>query len=195
MADLPGVILIGDSIRMGYQAAAAGTLSGTAEVWGPEQNGGNSRNLLAHLDEWVFGREAAVVHINCGLHDLRKEFGAGEQAVPPEEYGRNVRRILERLKGEFRGRVVWAATTPVDEELHHRNKGFDRFEADVELYNRIASEIASELEIPIDDLFSVVVRAGKERLLQQDGVHFTREGYELLGRNVADFVRPFLEEK
>jgi len=45
------VVLVGDSIRMGYQAEVATRLADIAEVWGPEENGGNSANLLklAHL--------------------------------------------------------------------------------------------------------------------------------------------------
>ena len=54
------VILVGDSIRMGYQASVVKELEGVAEVWGPEQNGGNSANILAHLDEWVIAKDAAI---------------------------------------------------------------------------------------------------------------------------------------
>ena len=193
MAELPTVILIGDSIRMGYQAAVAGELEGIAEIWGPEQNGGNSENVLNHLDEWALGRAAAVIHVNCGLHDLRKDFGAERHAIEPGDYERSVRRVLGRLKEEFEGQVAWATTTPVNEQWHHANKGFDRFEADVDEYNRIASGIAGELGVPIDDLFSVVVDAGRDRVLRDDGVHFTEEGSALLGKAVADFIRPYLK--
>ena len=193
MAELPTVILIGDSIRMGYQGAVAGELEGVAEVWGPEQNGGNSANVLSHLDDWALGRAAAVIHVNCGLHDLRKDFGVERHAIEPEEYEQNVRQILGRLKEKFGGQVVWATTTPVNEQWHHATKGFDRFAADVDEYNRIASGIAGELGIPLDDLFSVVMGAGRDGLLRDDGVHFSEEGSALLGKAVADFVRPYLK--
>ena len=70
------VILIGDSIRMGYQALVAEQLDGQGEVWGPQQNGGDSRNVLAHLEEWVLDQDAALLHMNCGLHDLKFTDGA-----------------------------------------------------------------------------------------------------------------------
>ncbi|MBT4499582.1 MAG: SGNH/GDSL hydrolase family protein [Gemmatimonadetes bacterium] len=192
MANLPVVVLIGDSIRMGYQAVVTRELEGIAEVWGPEQNGGNSANILGHLDEWILSKEAAVVHVNCGLHDLRKEFDTGKPAIDLEAYEANVREILERLKKEFAGKVVWVTTTPVNEEWHHANKGFDRFEADVDGYNKIASGIARELGIPIDDLFSAITAGGKDQLLRDDGVHFTEAGSELLGKAVADCIRSML---
>ncbi len=194
MANLSLVVLIGDSIRMGYQDHVASQLAGRAEVWVPEENGGDSRNVLAHLDQWVLARQPDVVHVNCGLHDLKRAFGAAS-AVPLDEYERNVRQILQRLQRELNGAVVWATTTPVDENWHHQNKGFDRLEADVEAYNAAARAVAEDLDVPIDDLFAVVQREGKARLLTQDGVHFTEEGSQLLGRVVAECVWGHLSDR
>ena len=194
MNSLPLVVLIGDSIRMGYQDQVVNQLAGRAEVWAPKENGGDSRNVLAHLDQWVFARQPDVVHVNCGLHDLKRAFGA-ESAVPLAEYEGNVRQILQRLQRELNGAVVWATTTPVEETWHHQNKGFDRLEADVEAYNAAARAVAVDLGVPIDDLFAVVEREGKARLLTQDGVHFTEEGSQLLGRTVAECVWGHLSDR
>ena len=194
MANTPLVVLIGDSIRMGYQDHVASQLASRAEVWVPKENGGDSRNVLAHLDQWVFSRQPDLVHVNCGLHDLKRAFGAAS-AVPLDEYERNVRQILQRLQRELNGAVVWATTTPVDENWHHQNKGFDRLEADVEAYNVAARAVAEDLGVPIDDLFAVVQQKGKARLLTQDGVHFTEEGSQLLGRVVAECVWGHLSDR
>ena len=194
MTNLPLVVLIGDSIRMGYQDHIVSQLAGRAEVWAPEENGGDSRNVLSHLDQWVFSRQPDLVHVNCGLHDLKRAFGA-ESAVPLAEYERNVRQILQRLQRELNGAVVWATTTPVDETWHHQNKGFDRLEADVEAYNAAARAVAEDLGVPIDDLFAVIEGEGKARLLTQDGVHFTDEGSQLLGRVVAECVWGHLSDR
>ena len=194
MANTLLVVLIGDSIRMGYQDHVASELADRAEVWVPEENGGDSRNVLAHLDQWVFSRQPDLVHVNCGLHDLKRAFGA-ESEVPLDEYERNVRQILQKLQRELNGAVVWVSTTPVDENLHHQNKGFDRLEADVDAYNAAACAVAEDLGVPIDDLFAVVEREGKARLLTQDGVHFTEEGSQLLGRVVAKCVWGHLSDR
>jgi lysophospholipase L1-like esterase len=190
MTKRPALVLIGDSIRMGYQDDVARELAGRAEVWAPEPNGGNSRNVLAHLDEWVLSRKPDLVYVNCGLHDLKRAFGEA-CSVPFDEYGDNVRRILMQLQGELPG-VIWATITPVDENLHHQNKGFDRFEADVDAYNEAARAVAVDLGVPIDDLFAVVEEVGKTRLLTQDGVHFTEEGSRILGRAVASITASVL---
>ena len=194
MANLPLVVLIGDSIRMGYQDHVVSQLAGRVKVWVPKANGGDSRNVLAHLGQWVFSRQPDLVHVNCGLHDLKRAFGA-ESAVPLAEYEGNVRQILQRLQRELDGAVVWTTTTPVDENWHHQNKGFDRLEADVEAYNAAARAVAVDLGVPIDDLFAVVEREGKARLLTQDGVHFTEEGSQLLGRVVAECVWGHLSDR
>ena len=44
------LVLVGDSIRMGYQAYVMRELFGFSDVWVPEQNGGNSANVQKHLD-------------------------------------------------------------------------------------------------------------------------------------------------
>jgi isoamyl acetate esterase len=186
------VILIGDSIRMGYQDTVKQELAGLADVWAPDSNGFDSRNVLAQLDDWVIARAPDVVHLNCGLHDIKRPFGAADCAVPIQEYEQNARRILERVTKETGARLLWASTTPVNQKWHHDRKNFDRFEADVTAYNRAAAHIASDLAIPLNDLYATITAVGRDLLLQQDGVHFTPEGCALLGRKVADFVRQYL---
>jgi len=65
------VVLIGDSIRLGYQETVAQELAGRAQVWGPPENSGDSVNVRRHLEEWVLSRRPTVVHLNCGLHDIK----------------------------------------------------------------------------------------------------------------------------
>ena len=190
-AERKRVVLIGDSIRMGYQSVVAEALKGEAEVWGPDKNGGDSQNVLAHLDEWAIGRKPDIIHINCGLHDIKKEFNSGGAQVPFEEYVKNVETILGRLKREAKCPIIWALTTPVNEQWHHDQKGFDRFEADVDAINDATKEICVRLDIPVNDLHSVVIAAGRDTLLVDDGVHFTTEGYEVLGSKVSDQLSDF----
>ena len=182
------VVLIGDSIRMGYEAVVREVLSGVS-VWSPEQNGGDSSRVRENLKAWAIVHNPKVVHLNCGLHDLKKDFETGTAQVPIEQYEENLRAILSRLQGETEARVVFALTTPVNEEWHHARKGFDRFEADVVSYNHVAQTICDELDIVVNDLFSVVVNAGRDRLLKPDGVHFGDEGCELLGKTVAGVIQ------
>ncbi len=187
------VILIGDSIRMGYQEVVRQQLSGIAEVWTPKENGGNSQNVLKYLDIWVLAKNVSVIHINCGLHDLKKDFASGKLAIPINQYEINVREIMRQLLKKTKASVIWALTTPVNEKWHHEKKDFDRFETDVCTYNEAATNIATQLGIPTDDLYSLIVKAGRDKYLLPDGVHYTSEGYSLLGKAVAEFIKPYLK--
>ncbi|MBI4024965.1 MAG: hypothetical protein HY360_08280 [Verrucomicrobia bacterium] len=51
------VVLIGNSIRNGYQATVQRELSEIANVWGPVENGRTSRYILEHFDECVLSRK------------------------------------------------------------------------------------------------------------------------------------------
>jgi lysophospholipase L1-like esterase len=186
---MKNVVLIGDSIRMGYQETVRAELSGWADVWGPIQNGGTSENVLIHLDEWAIRRQPDVLHVNCGLHDLRKEFGVEAAAVPLQKYAENVRIIMNRMKTETKAFVIWALTTPVNQSWHRKSKPFDRFETDVTAYNAVALDIARQTGIIVNDLFATVTSAGRDNLLIPDGVHFKPMGYTVLGKTVADCIR------
>ena len=103
----PTVILIGDSIRMHYQAMVTERLADVAEIWGPKENGGTSANILEHLDEWAISKPAAVIHLNCGLHDLKREFD-GPNTIPLDDYAANVETIFSRIKSETAATLIWA---------------------------------------------------------------------------------------
>jgi len=185
------IILIGDSIRVGYQPLVAAKLQGRAEICGPQDNGGDSRNVLAHLDDWVLRLQADVLHLNCGLHDLK--FENGHHQVPLEEYERNVRAIVARIVREFPGRFIWATTTPVVDEWHQKVKPFERHEDDVLRYNEAALAVVRAHKLPVNDLHRVIEQAGREKCLGPDGVHFNERGYALLAEAVAAAVAASLE--
>jgi lysophospholipase L1-like esterase len=182
------VILIGDSIRGGYEATVREELSGEAEIWAPTENGGTSAKVLANLDAWALSQPASIVHLNAGLHDIKKDFGAAENNIPVAQYRQNLEEIFGRLSASAHT-PVWVTTTPVNEAWHHARKGFDRFEADVAAYNAVALEVAEALSLPVHDLHAVVTAAGRDTLLRDDGVHYTPEGSAALGHAVAVFLR------
>lgn len=186
-------LLIGDSIRMGYQNIVREQLADQAEVLWPEENSGSSKKILENLDEWILSKNPDIVHINSGLHDLKKGRDQTQvEHIPIDQYAKNVRDILTRIKTESNALVIWALTTPVNEEWHRKNKSFDRMEADVAGYNAIASETAKDMDVPVNDLFSIINSAGRDKLLNPDGVHFTPEGYTLLGTSVANYIKQHL---
>jgi lysophospholipase L1-like esterase len=188
-AELPKVALIGDSIRLGYAPLVAKRLEGKAVVISVAANGGDSASVLKNLEEWAVREKPVVIHLNCGLHDLKLDKKTGKHQVEPDDYGSNLRKIVERLRMQTSAALVFANTTPILDDRHAKRKAaFDRFEADVQRYNGTALKVMRELKVPVHDLHWVVEQGGVEQMLGGDGTHYTPTGYERLAEAVADCI-------
>jgi lysophospholipase L1-like esterase len=187
MSSLPDVLIIGDSISIGYTPHVAELLAGKAAVTHNPGNGGDSDNVLANLDAWLADRRWGVIHFNCGLHDIKRARGSGGLQVPLERYRSNLERIVQRLKATGAA-LAWATSTPVIEARHNAVKDLDRLNADVDACNAAAAEIMLAAGVRIDDLYSAVVAAGPATMLCDDGVHMTAGGYIVLARAVAGAI-------
>lgn len=194
-APRPVVVLIGDSIRMGYAPLVAERLKGKATVISPMENGGDSANVLKHLEEWAVGPKPVVIHFNAGLHDLKLDRKTGRHQVELDAYRSNLGAIRQALEAQTGARLIFATTTPVDDERHHKNKPFDRCMADVQAYNRVAMEVLDSPAIAIDDLYTfAVTRLDPASALVKDGVHFTPAAYQALAAEVASKIQAALDE-
>jgi lysophospholipase L1-like esterase len=183
------VLLIGDSISLGYCPFVTAELADRCQVRRRAGICGDSRQLRAELDLHLAEAPAAtLVHFNCGLHDLRCNRETGQLQVPLESYRANLRLIVERLAATGK-KLIWARITPVIFERHRLVKPEDRREEDVAAFNAAADAIMAEAGIPLDDLHGLIVAAGKETYIREDGVHFTEAGSQLLGRQVAKVLR------
>src|SRR5215213_5814160 len=86
-AELPRVVLLGDSIRLGYAPLVAKKLEGVAVVVHPGmENCADTPTTLKGLDRWLGDVRPAVVHFNCGLHDLKLDRKTKAYQVPREQY-------------------------------------------------------------------------------------------------------------
>ena len=191
MSGKPKVLLIGDSISMGYAPHVADLLAEAAEVAHNPGNAGDTDNTAANLDAWLAEAGADVVHFNCGLHDIKVSRETHEHQVPLERYKANLGRIVERLKGDD-AKLIWASTTPVMEDRHRAAKDFDRHNRDVDAYNAAAAGIVADAGIQINDLHAAASRVPLEGITTPDGVHFTDDGYRLLAQVVAECIRASL---
>jgi lysophospholipase L1-like esterase len=189
-AKKPVVVLIGDSIRMGYAPNTIKFYNNQVDFRSPEANGGDSANVLKNLDSWVISAQPDVVHINAGLHDLKLDRKTGKHQVELADYKANLKKILARITKETKATVIFALTTPVLDDRHKANKPFDRLDADVQAYNGAARDVLRDFpEIKINDLYTVAKSLDLEKSLVKDGVHFTPQAYQALGRRVAEVIR------
>src|SRR5689334_20865727 len=65
---LPRVLLIGDSISIGYTVTVRRELAGKANVLRIPENGADTANGLKKIDEWLGQSKWDVIHFNWGLH-------------------------------------------------------------------------------------------------------------------------------
>src|SRR5438552_13446227 len=75
VAGLPRVLIIGDSISIGYQVPLREALAGKANVHRPATNCGPTTRGVEQIEQWLGddknGGKWDVIHFNFGLHDVR----------------------------------------------------------------------------------------------------------------------------
>lgn len=187
---LPRVLIIGDSISIGYTLPLREALKGKANLHRPATNCGPSSRGVEQLETWlkVSGSDRwDVIQFNFGLHDVRhfadpgntKPVGVteGHRQVLEEAYDKNLRTIVARLK-QTGAKLIWRNTTPVPEGANGRVPG------DEVRYNEIAKKIMDENEIEIDDMHSFCVPYLSLMQRPKD-VHFTDAGSKTLAEETA----------
>ncbi len=191
---MPSVVLIGDSIRLGYQPRVVRLLRGKARVWGPAENCRHSRCLLDNLQAWVLDRRPDAVHLNCGLHDAAEDvFPDRKPQISLSDYARNLAQLVDTLRRQSpRTRIVWALTTPRFLYCYEpRHLPFDRWKAkpNIARYNARARAVMRARGIAVNDLHAAILKNGAARCIQSlDGLHMTEFGNEVLARAVAGAV-------
>jgi acyl-CoA thioesterase-1 len=178
VAGLPRVLLIGDSISIGYTEPVRAELSGKANVHRIPMNGATTEVGLKNLEDWLGAAKWDVIHFNFGLHDL-KIMDGGKHQVPLPDYERNLRTIVQRFK-KTGARLIWATTTPVPDAKVNP----PRRSGDVAEFNAVAKKVMDEEGVAIDDLYTLV-KSRLEELQLPANVHYSKPGYEVLGKQVA----------
>ena len=182
---LPRILLIGDSISIGYTLPVRQQLEGKANVHRITINGGPTTNGVANLAKWVGIGKWDVIHFNFGLHDL-KIMETGKRQVEPEDYERNLRAIVAELR-KTGAKLIFATTTPVPEGKLNPPRNF----GDVATYNQIALKVMQENGVAIDDL-NAAITPDLAKLQRPHDVHYTPEGYAALGKAVGDSLQKAL---
>lgn len=183
------ILLLGDSIRMGYDKYVKLALSDVAEVYYPPDNCRFGVYLLRFAGEWKnnfnWPDDIDLVHWNAGLWDVIRLYG-DEPITTPEYYENMIARIDKRLRTLFpNAKMVFATSTTVDEEKYGQN--FKRLNSDIERYNEIAKKVLSSGDTVIDDLYSVSLGCNKE--CRSDPTHFnTTAGRRLMGNKVISVL-------
>lgn len=198
VAGLPRVLLIGDSISMGYTLDVREMLKGKANVHRIPTNGGPTTNGLKNIKAWLGESKWDVIHFNWGLHDLKyigddpakledpKAPGAHPQ-VALADYEKNLAELVKIMQGTG-ARLIWCDTTPVPAGSQGRVEG------DEAKYNEAAARVMKAAGIPTDDLCAHAAAKLKEVQLPAN-VHYSPAGYHYLAEKVAAVIAENLPKK
>lgn len=192
----PRVLVIGDSISIGYTPHVKNALEGQAIVLHNEGNAQDSSNGIQKIDAWIGGGKWDVISFNFGLWDLcyrlpgpitteNRDKVNGTIAVPLAQYRNNLTAIATKLKATG-AKLVYQTTTvvPADEP--------GRYSADVSAYNEAAISVMQQLGIPVNDLQAVT--AGLPDNMRESGtdVHYTEAGYAEISKSVTQSIKRLL---
>lgn len=197
---LPNVLILGDSISIGYTREVRRLLAGKANIFrplaangkGPENCAGTTKGV-AEIDRWLAGHRWDVIHFNFGLHDLKHVAQPGaDQASnnpgdPPQatvaQYAKNLEALVAKLKATG-ARLIFATTTPVAPDTRSPPREPDA----PPRYNQAALTVMQENNVGIDDLFAFCAPQLKQIQLPRN-VHFTPEGYRIIAGQVEQSIR------
>ena len=195
---LPRVLLIGDSISIGYTVPVREMLRGKANAHRPSTNCGPTTRGIDGIDEWLGDGKWDVIHFNWGLHDLKYMGPQGQnladpeatdsrQQVPIDEYEANLQKLVARMQ-QTDAELIWRSTTPVPEGARGRVVG------DAAKYNAVAKKIMDEHGIAIDDQYTFALAKLKEIQLPAN-VHFSKDGSRELAKQAVAAIQKAFAKK
>jgi acyl-CoA thioesterase-1 len=205
---LPNVLILGDSISVGYTPTVRELLRRKVNVFRPvkneqgdAENCGGTTMSLQHIDRWLGTTRWDLIHFNWGLHDIKRvrKPGDAQSSDNPNDprqadvktYEANIAQLVARMK-RTGARLVFGTTTPVPADLGQTT--IHRTASDVPQYNAAALRVMRRHGAAVNDLYGFILPQ-LDRMQQPKNVHFTPEGYRVLGEQVARVIAEALPHK
>jgi hypothetical protein len=197
--NLANVLIIGDSISLGYTPHVTEMLKKVAVVKHHKGNAQHTGTGLKLLDQWIGDTPWDVIHFNWGLWDLcyrhpeskvqgNRDKVNGTVTTSLAQYEKNLDELVSRLK-KTNAKLIWAHTTVVPENEAGRFVGDDK------KYNDAAARVMKKHGIPIDDLYGLTKRFPPTLFSAQGNVHYTKAGYQAIAKQVACKIQAALADK
>jgi hypothetical protein len=192
----PKILIIGDSISIGYTSYVKKYFYDRAIISHNTGNGQHTGNGLLKIDEWLGEENWDIIQFNWGLWDLcyrhpdSKEFGnrdkiKGKPTYTIDEYASNLDSIIAVIRKKTNAKLVFVSTTYVPKDEPGRN------ESDVQKYNDVAKEIMKKHDIAVNDIYKPSIDIHNKNGKGSKDVHYTIQGYKQL----SELIIKFLETK
>ena len=189
------VLLLGDSIRMGYDEYVKEILSGEFEViYDDADNGRFAAYTLWQANQFFknYGK-FDVVHWNNGYWDMNVESPMTTAIHPADEYVHFLSRILDEIRNN--GAVpIFATTVPIlsaEAAADVVREGIETFKYDnawVVKYNAAATGFMHGEGVAVNDLYALCLK-DKYYYKCPDLLHLTEEGYRRCAEQTAQAIR------
>ena len=177
------VLIIGDSISIGYTPIVEKTLAPTVAVTHSPGNGGSTVRGVENIEKWLDNKHWDVILFNFGLHDMvykdqqnKYDVLNGKVSVSLDEYKKNLELIAAKLK-KTKATLIFLTTTVVPENSPGRKV------EDPAKYNEVAKEVMKKNGITVVDLYATSLTVHPQNS-KPGNVHYTPEGYELLAKQI-----------
>ncbi len=191
--DIPRILIIGDSISIGYTPFVKENLQHRADVFHNPGNAQHTGTGLEKIDEWIGDGNWDIVQFNWGLWDLcfrhpdskvqgNRDKENGEITYTIDEYAANLDSIVTILKTKTKAKLIFVTTTYVPE-----NEA-GRFKNDAIKYNEAALKIMNKHLVIVNDIYEQSIPIHQEFGMGLDDVHYSKQGYDKLGELIAKFL-------
>jgi len=188
----PRILIIGDSISIGYTPFVKEALKSEAIVVHNEGNAQFTGTGLEKLDEWLGNEPWDIIQFNWGLWDLcyrspeskvqgNRDKINGVLTTSLDDYRKNLETLVLRLQ-KTKAKLIFVTTTyvPVNEA--------GRIAGDENKYNSVATEVMKKYGIRVNNLNRLSQKAHKKFGQGDDNVHYTEKGYELLSKQIVKIL-------
>lgn len=195
--DMKKIILLGDSIRMGYQTYVKEELEGEYKVIYSKDNGRFTSFTLWQLNQLLKEHsDVALIHWNNGYWDMNIEAPMTEPMTPIEDYVKNLRRIIKLIRETTEAKIIFANTVPVlksgmAKDITGIDTEISMDNAWVIEYNRAAETVMAEENIPVNDLYSLCL-AHPHYHKCDDLLHLSERGSRECAKQIAKMAREIL---
>jgi putative heme-binding domain-containing protein len=192
---LPRVLIIGDSISIGYTTMVRKNLAGKANVHRVDGNCRWSAYGDEQMNTWLGDGNWDVIHFNFGLWDW---YGwSQDEKSTPESYAKSLESIVTKMKAKTNkannanggkgAKLIFATTTPPCAGPEKKVKIIVSNER-AKQFRDAALTVMKKHGVEINDLYGLIDKKRVQYLQGPDNVHYHNEGKELQAKQVAEVI-------
>lgn len=180
------ILLVGDSIRLGYDKFVKMAFEGVAEVVSPKENCRFSAYHIRYTRPWLEETDSLknvpdVIHFNVGLWDCL-HMPDGMVHTDVAQYKKNLERVVNLYKILVpSAKLIFALSTPVFDNPTKR------LNCEIEQYNAAAIEVMQKHGIEVNDLYTLLKDAPES--YHSDQTHYyTSQGSRVITEKVVSVI-------